>query len=334
MLQRSDAAVAAPARRPLSDRVGRVAFWVGLAVVGGAWVTFTRGAATGAEYFAAYLLELSLSVDNIFVFVVAFSELGIPAERRRRVLRWGIAGALVFRAGMIGGGIALAQRFDWTRYVFAGLVLLAAWRTLMTTERQRQFVEDVCRVCSTWIARVIPVSPGLDGPHFWRRQRGRLVATPLLVALVVIETTDVVFALDSVPAVLAITRNPLIVYSSNVLAMVALRSLYFVVADALGGLRYLPQGIATILVFTAVKMMAAEWVEIGPVVSIAVIVLVLGAAVLASRLRNATPPGVSRFRNAGLRQSAKPALTGSVSSRSTSRTGDNRSTRAAAPRHP
>ena len=143
-------------------------------------------------------------------------------------------------------------------------------------------VERACDVCSTWIARVIPVSPVLHGHDFWRREGGRLVATPLFVALAVIETTDIVFALDSVPAVLAITRNPLIVYSSNVLAMFGLRSLYFVVADAFDRLRYLRQGLAGVLLFTGAKMIGSDWFHISPGASVGIIGLVLGVTIALS----------------------------------------------------
>jgi tellurite resistance protein TerC len=230
-----------------------------------------------------------LSVDNIFVFVIVFSELHIPAEHQRRVLAWGIAGALVFRALMIAAGVALVQRYHWIMYPFAALILLAAWRMLFAEERQRRVVENACDVCSTWIARVIPVSPVLRGHDFWRREGGRLVATPLFVALAVIETTDIVFALDSVPAVLAITRNPLLVYSSNVLAMFGLRSLYFVVSDALDRLRYLRQGLAAVLLFTGGKMIGSRWIEIGPGMSVAIIGLVLGVTIVASLTPRTSP---------------------------------------------
>jgi tellurite resistance protein TerC len=265
-----------------SRSVMRVAFWIGVALAFGVWVGVTRGATTAAEYYAAYLLELSLSIDNIFVFLIVFSELHIPAENQRRVLGWGIAGALVFRAGVIAAGIALVQRFDWIMYPFGALILFAAWRMLFAEERERRVVAGACDVCSTWIARIVPVSPVLRGHDFWRREGGRLVATPLFVALVVIETTDIVFALDSVPAVLAITRNPLIVYSSNVLAMVGLRSLYFVVSDALDRLRYLRQGLAAVLLFTGTKMVSSEWIHISPGRSVAIISLVLGVTIALS----------------------------------------------------
>jgi TerC family integral membrane protein len=265
-----------------SRNVRRVAFWIAVGLAFGVWVAVARGATAAAEYYAAYLLELSLSVDNIFVFVIVFSELHIPAEHQRRVLGWGITSALVFRAVMIGAGIALVQRVHWIMYPFGALILFAAWRMLFAEERERRVVAGACDVCATWIARVVPVSPALHGDDFWRREGGRLVATPLFVALAVIETTDIVFALDSVPAVLAITRNPLIVYSSNVLAMFGLRSLYFVVSDALDRLRYLRQGLAAVLVFTGTKMIGSEWVHISPVVSVGIIAFVLGVTIALS----------------------------------------------------
>ena len=251
----------------------------------GLWVAAADGRSAATEYFAAYLLEESLSVDNIFVFVVIFSELHIPAEYQRRVLLFGVAGALVFRALAIGAGLTLIERFQWITYPFATLILFAAWRLLFGAERQRKVVKEACDVCGTWIARVVRVSPVMHGHDFWRREGGRLVATPLLVALVVIETTDIVFALDSIPAVLAVTRNPLIVYSSNVMAMLGLRSLYFVLSDAVYRLRYLRIGLAMLLVFTAAKMLASEWVHVSAGASVAVIGVVLLATIAASLLQ-------------------------------------------------
>lgn len=271
-----------------SRNLAWVILWVGLGLAVGLWVAATQGRGAATEYFAAYLLEESLSVDNIFVFVVIFSELHIPAEYQRRVLLFGVAGALVFRALAIGAGLTLIERFQWITYPFATLILFAAWRLLFGAERERKVVTAACDVCGTWIARVVRVSPVLHGHDFWRREGGRLVATPLLVALVVIETTDIVFALDSIPAVLAVTRNPLIVYSSNVMAMLGLRSLYFVLSDAVYRLRYLPIGLAALLVFTAAKMLASEWVHVSAGVSVAVIGLVLLATIAASVWQKST----------------------------------------------
>src|SRR6476619_8321722 len=277
------------ARRPRTDAGGSssrniawVIVWVGLGLAVGLWVAGTHGRSAATEYFAAYLLEESLSVDNIFVFVVIFSELHIPAEYQRRVLLFGVAGALVFRALAIGVGLTLIERFQWITYPFATLILFAAWRLLFGAERERKVVKEACDVCGTWIARVVRVSPVLHGHDFWRPEGGRLVATALRVALVVIETTDIVFALDSIPAVLAVTRNPLIVYSSNVMAMLGLRSLYFVLSDAVHRLRYLRIGLAVLLVFTASTMLASEWVQVSASVSVAIIAVVLLATIAAS----------------------------------------------------
>jgi len=255
---------------------------VGLGLAFGLWILATRGTSAAAEYYAAYFLEQSLSVDNIFVFVVVFSELHIPAEYQRRVLQFGIAGALVFRALLVGAGIALIERFSWVTYPFAAFILFAAWRLLFGAERQRNAVQAACDVCETWIARVVPVSPVIRGSEFWRREAGRFVATPLFVALVVIETTDLVFALDSVPAVLSITRDPLIVYSSNVMAMFGLRSLYFVLSDLVDRLRYLRHGLAVVLAFTGVKMLVNERIRISAGTSLLVIGAVLLATIAAS----------------------------------------------------
>ena len=267
---------------PRSRNILSVVFWIGLGLAVGLWVLLAQGTSAAAEYYAAYFLEKSLSVDNIFVFAIIFSELHIPAEYQRRVLWFGIAGALVFRAVMIGAGIALIERFSWVTYPFAALMLFAAWRMLFGAERERKVVQAACDVCETWIARVVHVSPVLHGHDFWRRERGRPVATPLFVALVVIETTDIVFALDSVPAVLAITRNPLIVYVSNVMAMLGLRSLYFVLSDALNRLRYLRPGLAVVLVFTGAKMLTSDWFQISAVASVLVIGAILLVTIAAS----------------------------------------------------
>jgi tellurite resistance protein TerC len=264
--------------------------WVGLGLAVGLWVAVTQPGSAAAEYYAAYFLEESLSVDNIFVFVIVFSELHIPREYQLRVLRFGIAGALVFRALMIGAGIALVQQFHWIIYPFAGLILFAAWRLQFGEARERRVVTGACDVCATWIARVVRVSPMLQGRAFWRREEGRLVATPLFVALVVIETADIVFALDSIPAVLAVTRNPLIVYSSNVMAMLGLRSLFFVLSDALHRLRYLRQGLAAVLVFSGAKMLSSDWIHINAGMSVAIIGGVLITMVAASVWQRSTPP--------------------------------------------
>jgi tellurite resistance protein TerC len=258
------------------------ALWIGSGLAFGLWVLASRGGEDAAAYYAAYLLEKSLSVDNIFVFVLIFSELRIPAHQQHRILLLGIVGALVMRALMIGFGVYLIQRFHWVIYPFAALLLFAAVRLLFGENTERRLVKESCAACSTWVARFIPVTPVSDGQRFVLRQNGKLVATPMLVALILIETTDLIFALDSIPAVLAITSNPYIVYTSNIFALLGLRSLYFVLADVVQRFHYLRPGLAVILCFVACKMLLTGIFEISVAASLGVIVAIVLVALVAS----------------------------------------------------
>jgi tellurite resistance protein TerC len=260
------------------------AAWIGLALAFGLTVLAFYGPAPALTYITAYALEKSLSVDNIFVFVLIFSQLEIPAPQQRRVLYWGVLGALVMRGVMIAGGVFLLARFRWVTYPFALLIVLAAARMLWGREKERQLVAEACAVCGSWVARLIPITPLFHGGRFVVRQRGRLVATPLLVALIVVETTDVIFALDSVPAVLAITRQPFLVYTSNVFAMLGLRSLYFLLGAVIERFRYLRAGLAAILVFVGGRLLLSDVVEVPTGVSLAVIAAALAVSVAASLL--------------------------------------------------
>ena len=261
------------------------AAWIGLSLLFGGVIWALYGTEPGVTYLTAYVLEKSLSVDNVFVFVLIFSELHTPPARQRKVLYWGVLGALVMRGILIAGGMYLIVRFHWLIYPFALVVLLAAARILFGREKERELVKAACDVCESWVARIIPITPVLQGDRFVVRQRGRLVATPLLVALIVVETTDFVFALDSVPAALSISRDPFIIYTSNVFAMLGLRSLYFVLADVLKRLRYLRPGLAGILAFVGAKMLLGSAIEIPAWASLAVIVAILGVAVAFSLAR-------------------------------------------------
>ena len=252
--------------------------WIGLALAFGLVVWWLYDAAA-VTYLTAYVLEKSLSVDNVFVFVLIFSELKTPPRQQRKVLYWGVLGALVMRGILIGAGMYLIGRFHWLIYPFGLLVLLAAARIVFGREKERKVVAAACDVCGSWVARVLPITPVLQGDRFVVRQRGRVVATPLLVALIVVETTDLVFALDSIPAALAISRDPFIIYTSNVFAMLGLRSLYFVLADVLKRVRYLRLGLAGILAFVGGKMLLGSVVEVPAWVSLAVIVAILAVAV-------------------------------------------------------
>jgi tellurite resistance protein TerC len=260
----------------------RSAAWIGLSLAFGLGVAALYGAHAGVTYLTAYLLEKSLSVDNVFVFVLIFSELRTPPAEQRRVLLWGVLGALVMRALIIAAGLFVLNRFHWVVYVFAVLIIFAAVRLLWGGEKERQVVVAACSVCSTWVARLIPITPVYHGDAFWIRQGGRILATPLLVALIIVETTDVVFALDSVPAVLAVTREPFLVYTSNIFAMLGLRSLYFVLAGVIERFRYIRVGLAVILIFFGARLLLGDVVAFPNWVSLAVIVVTLALAIAAS----------------------------------------------------
>jgi tellurite resistance protein TerC len=188
------------------------------------------------------------------------------------------------RAVLIALGVYLLERFHWVIYIFAAFLLFAAWRMLWGKEEEIKRIEASCALCTSWVGRFIPIKPFTTGTSFLVREGGRLMATPLLVALVVIETTDLIFALDSIPAVFAVTRDPFLVYTSNVFALLGLRSLYFVLAGAIRDLRFLRTGLGVMLLLVAAKMLLADIVEIPPVVSLGVVVLIFGVAIVASRL--------------------------------------------------
>jgi tellurite resistance protein TerC len=260
------------------------AFWIGLGLAFGGWIALRLGGEAGVNYLTAYLLEKSLSVDNLFVFILIFSLTGIPAGLQRRALFWGIFGALVMRAVLIALGVELLERFHWAIYPLAALLAYGAWRMLRGEEQQARFVERQCAICESWLARVIPIEPRLHGARFLVRRNGRLMATPLLVALTVIETTDVLFAIDSIPAVLSVTRDPFLVYSSNVFALLGLRSLYFLLAGVIRKLRFVRIGLAMMLLLAAAKLALGEVYHVPPLVSLAAIVVIMLASVIASLL--------------------------------------------------
>lgn len=260
----------------------RSAGWIGLALLFGVGVMGLYGRDAGVAFLTAYVLEESLSIDNIFVFVLIFSELRIPPQLQRGVLLWGVLGALLMRGLLIAVGLFAISRFHWVVYPFAALIIFAAVRLVWGQKKERDIVVAACSVCSTWVARLIPITPQFHGGRFLVRQGGRLLATPLFVALIIVETTDIVFALDSVPAVLAVTRNPFLVYTSNIFAMLGLRSLYFVLAGAVERFRYIRVGLAAILVFFGARLLLSGIVEFPNHVSLAVIATALTLSVIAS----------------------------------------------------
>jgi len=256
--------------------------WVSLALLfdGGLWWKF--GQQTGIEFLSGYLIEKSLSIDNIFVFVAIFTSLGIPAMYQHRVLFWGIFTALVLRAVMILGGAAMLERFHWLVYIFGAFLIVTGIRFFLQRNREPRPEESaIWRVAR----RVLPSTSRLDDGRFFTVENGKRLATPLLLALVLVESADVVFALDSIPAVFAVTRDPFIVFTSNIFAILGLRSLYFVVAGAIQRVTYLKVGLSAVLVFVGVKMTLVDLVKVSSALSLSVISILLAASVVASVLR-------------------------------------------------
>jgi tellurite resistance protein TerC len=263
------------------------ATWAGalvtLAMAFGLVILAQQGTRGALEYYTGYLIELSLSVDNLFVFILIFQYFAVPAEVQPRVLKWGILGAIVLRGIMIAVGALMLERFTWIVYVFGGLLVITGARMAMERGPVRLAPERNPMV--RLVRRLMPFSEAYDGARFFTRTpRGR-VGTPLLLVLVVVEWSDLVFAIDSIPAIFAVTRDPFIVYSSNVFAILGLRALFFVLAGMLDRFRYLKPGVALVLVFIGAKMMTAAWVHIPTTVSLAVVAVTLAGSVILSLLR-------------------------------------------------
>ena len=272
----------AKARRQHRNALWATAMWVVAAGAFALWVWHALGAQDATQFVAAYTIEQSLSIDNLFVFLLLFRVFGIPAGSQPRVLFWGVAGAIVLRGAFIAGGVGLLERFHWVSYAFA-LVLLAAAVRLVLPGGDHAAEEPKRPVWVRWISKIHPVSLRTD--VFLTVEEGTRMATMLLLALLAIETADIVFALDSIPAVLSITRVPFVAYTSNILAVMGLRSLFFLLAQMLKRLRYLHFGLAAVLAFAAGKMLVDDWVQVGPMVSLAVIVGILGVTIAVSLRR-------------------------------------------------
>jgi tellurite resistance protein TerC len=252
--------------------------WVSAALVLAGILSRHFHAVGATQYLAGYALEQALSLDNLFVFLLLFQLFRIPAVRQPRVLFWGVAGAIVLRGAFIAGGVGLLNHFHWIGYVFGAVLLVAAIRLVKPENPDVDTTKPPSWIA--WLTRWRPISENQD--HFFVREDGRRMATIMLLALVAVELTDVVFALDSIPAVLSITRVPFLAYTSNIMAVMGLRSLYVLLAAMLSKLRFLHFGLAAVLAFAAAKMLLADWVEIGPLTSIAVIAGLIGVTIAAS----------------------------------------------------
>lgn len=261
------------------------AVWVSLSLGFNYFVYRFLGPQAGLEFLTGYLIEKALSVDNIFVFVLIFGYFGVPAKYQHRVLFWGILGALLMRGTMIGMGALLIERFDWILYVFGAFLVFTGIRMAREDESR---IEPEANPVLRLVRRFLPVTTTYHGQRFFVREpvgRGgkvRRVATPLFVVLVFVETTDLVFAVDSIPAIFAITRDPFIVYTSNILAILGLRALYFLLAGIIHKFHYLQLGLSVVLIFIGVKMLLADIYHVPTAVSLGVIALVLGASVAGS----------------------------------------------------
>lgn len=266
------------------------AVWVCLALVFGAGVWWKAGPTPGMEFFTGYLIEKTLSIDNIFVFVIIFSTLAIPPIYQHRVLYWGILSALVLRAVMIFAGAAALERFHWLIYVFGAFLIFTGLKLFLTWKKGAESHPEQSAAMRL-IRRLIPSTDELDGHHFFTKVSGRWLATPLFMALLLVELTDVIFALDSIPAIFAITRDPFIVFTSNIFAILGLRSLFFLLAGMVEKFSYLKVGLSAVLVFVGLKMALVDVVKIAPALSLGIIAALLGGSIALSLAR---APGQER----------------------------------------
>jgi tellurite resistance protein TerC len=263
------------------------AFWIALGLLFGVFVLVVWGPTAGGEYLAGYLIEKALSIDNIFVFALVLNYFSVPAKYQHRVLFWGIIGALVFRAIFIAAGITLLNHFHWVIYVFGGFLIFTGVKMARHSEEE---VHPERNPVLSLFRRFVPMTPDYEGAHFVVRRAGRRLATPLLAVLVLVETTDVIFAVDSIPAILAVTRDPFLVFSSNAFAILGLRALYFMLAGMMDRFVYLKVGLAAVLIFVGLKMVASEWYTVPIWASLAVIAATITVSVVVSLRTTAEPP--------------------------------------------
>jgi tellurite resistance protein TerC len=270
--------------RELSMRAAlrRTVIWVLVSLAFNALVWRIKGPQHGLDFLIGYLIEYSLSMDNIFVFVLIFHHFRVPLLAQRRVLVWGILGALIMRGTMILCGIALVQQFHFVLYLFGLFLLITAGRMFFRKREVRDFTEGwVLRTCR----RILPITRDFHAEHFHVRVEGRWMLTPLALTMIVIEVTDLIFAVDSIPAIFAITRDPFIVYTSNICAILGLRSLYFLLAGLMDRFIYLRTGLAFVLAFVGVKMIIADYLPIPRSLSLGIIVIILAVTIGISMLK-------------------------------------------------
>jgi tellurite resistance protein TerC len=270
-----------PRAMRMRDAVISSVLWVALAALFAVGMHWRFGPAPALEFVTGYLIEEALSVDNLFVFLVIFQFFKVPSIQQHRVLFWGIFGALVMRAVFIGLGAAIVSRFHWVFYILGAFLVYTGIKLLAQKETESH-PEDSAAV--RLFQRLVPTTPEMHGSRFFVRQNGRVLATPLLLVLFVVEVSDIMFAVDSVPAIFAVTTDPFVVYTSNVFAILGLRSLYFVLAGMMGRFHYLQVGLGLVLSFVGAKMLIEDVYEVPVQISLAVIVCLLAGSVVASLL--------------------------------------------------
>jgi tellurite resistance protein TerC len=253
--------------------------WITLALLFNAGIYFKLGETKALEFLTGYIIEKSLSVDNLFVFIMIFAYFAIPKRYQPTILKWGILGALVMRAIFIFVGIELLDKFHWMIYVFGGILIYTGFKMAFGGEEE---IKPEHNLLVRLVRRFFPITRRIRGSHFFIKRRGILAATPLFLTLVVVESSDLIFAVDSIPAILAVTRDPFIVYTSNVFAIMGLRALYFLLASVMGMFVYLKLGVSFILAFVGVKMLLSSIYPIPTSFSLGMIVGVLTIAILTS----------------------------------------------------
>jgi tellurite resistance protein TerC len=258
--------------------------WISLALVFNAGVYFWFGPERALEFLTGYLIEKALSVDNLFVFLVLFSYFAVPVQLQHRVLFWGIAGALIMRAGFIAAGAALIQNFHWVIYVFGAFLVFTGFKLLAAKESE---IHPERNLFIRLFRKLVRCVPDYRGAKFTVVESGKRYATPLLLVLSTIEATDVIFAVDSIPAIFAITTDPFIVFTSNIFAILGLRALYFLLAGMIGKFRYLKTGLGLVLTFVGIKMLLAGWIHIPIGLSLGIVAGLLGLSIAISLLRPA-----------------------------------------------
>ncbi len=266
---------------PVREALIQSGIWISLSLLFNLGLYFAWGSQKALEFLTGYLLELSLSVDNLFVFILLFSYFHVPHRYQFKVLFWGIIGVLITRATFILAGVSLIHKFHWIIYVFGAFLIVSGIRMLQEKDKE---VHPEKNPFLNLLRRVLPMTKDYVDDKFAVREKGRLKFTPLFVALLTIELTDVIFAVDSIPAILSVTRDAFIVYSSNICAVLGLRSLYFALAGVMKLFRYLNYGLSLILIFIGSKMLFEHFIEVPIIVTLIVIVTVLGSSVLASIL--------------------------------------------------